>query len=218
MGKTTDVVAVAVVVAENIQRGQRAGQRQLAELTGASTGCRCGRLGRTPGTCPSGRSAGGQICLADSVWQVAGRGDPRRDGSLTQKNPVRKGYAPVQAMADSLTLMVASESCPWPLIQGTRFSASPVRWKVLSSGWNPRDPSLDVPVYAAPCPRGVPKEPGFGERQRHRLRLGSRCWNAERQECSVLGRHYRRQAPRLEARTLRQHGWLCSMRTTRSDP
>ena len=40
-------------------------RRELAELTGASAGCRCGRLCRVLGTHLSGRSAGGRIRLAE---------------------------------------------------------------------------------------------------------------------------------------------------------
>jgi len=64
-----------------------AGQRELAELTGASAGCKCGRLCRMLGTHLSGRCARGQIRLTEP-GVADGRGGPRREGSPTQKNPV----------------------------------------------------------------------------------------------------------------------------------
>ena len=47
-------------------------QRQLAELSGASAGRRCGGLHRVLGTSLSGCSAGGQIRLAATPWPAAG--------------------------------------------------------------------------------------------------------------------------------------------------
>ena len=49
----------------------RPGGRQLAELTGALAGRRWGRLCPMLGTRLSGRSAGAQICLADSGGPLA---------------------------------------------------------------------------------------------------------------------------------------------------
>ena len=62
-----------------------AGRRELAELTGASAGCRFGRLRRMLGTHLSGRCARGQIRLTEPGL-AGGRGGPRREGFPTQKN------------------------------------------------------------------------------------------------------------------------------------